>query len=81
VPHAAEYRHEFEDGINFVLQGSGSQIWLTQDLNLIPESGWIESNHLNVDGAEIFSKWVGEQLGKSVKDGSLILPEWSQPNP
>jgi hypothetical protein len=81
VPHAGGYRRVFEDGINSVLQNSGSQMWLTQDLNIVPESGWYESNHMNVDGAETFSTWVGEQLGQAVKDGSLILPEGSQTNP
>jgi hypothetical protein len=81
VPHTNTYRQAFKDAINPILENGGGQIWYTQDLNLIPESGWFESNHLNIAGAETFSAWVGEQLGKTVKNGSLILPEWGQTNP
>lgn len=39
------------------------------DEQLIPEEGWWNRSHMNVVGAEIYSNWLGEQIGKAVIDG------------
>jgi hypothetical protein len=38
--------------------------WRTEPLDSIPDDGWADYSHLNVKGAEIFSKWLGEQVGR-----------------
>lgn len=38
--------------------------WRTEPLDSIPDDGWSDYSHLNVKGAEIFSKWLGEQVGR-----------------
>jgi hypothetical protein len=30
---------------------------------MIPDDGWSDYSHLNVTGAEIFSDWLGQQVG------------------
>lgn len=36
---------------------------------LIPEEGWWDKSHMNAVGAEIYSRWLGEQIGKGMVDG------------
>lgn len=36
----------------------------TEPLDFIPDDGWSDYSHLNVIGAEIFSNWLGEQVGR-----------------
>ena len=43
----------------------------TIDLNLIPDTGWGDTYHLNQSGAEIFSRWLGEQTGSAVNAGEI----------
>lgn len=38
--------------------------WRTEPLDSIPDDGWSDYSHLNVTGAEIFSTWLGEQVGR-----------------
>ena len=38
--------------------------WRTEPLDFIPDNGWSDYSHLNVNGAEIFSRWLGEQVGR-----------------
>lgn len=37
--------------------------WRTEPLDSIPDNGWSDYSHLNVTGAEIFSTWLGEEVG------------------
>jgi len=50
--------------------------WLTEPLDSIPDNGWMDYSHLNTTGAEIFSRWLGQQVGKLEGSGSI---ESSQP--
>lgn len=43
----------------------------TIDLDLIPDSGWSDTFHLHQTGAELFSAWLGDQVGTAVKEGKL----------
>lgn len=43
-------------------------------LDLIPNNGWRNSNHVNIIGARIFSQWLGKQLGEVVKKGLIKDP-------
>ena len=38
--------------------------WRTEPLDSIPDDGWSDYSHLNMTGAEIFSTWLGEQVGR-----------------
>jgi hypothetical protein len=46
----------------------------TSSKQQIPEAGWWDAAHMNAIGAEIFSKWLGEQVGKAVRKGTIALP-------
>jgi len=54
--------------------------WPTTLLNLIPDDGWINRNHLNYTGAQIFSRWLGEKVGDAVNEGLLANPVQAQDN-
>ena len=47
--------------------------WRTEPLDSIPDHGWLDYSHLNVDGAEIFSTWLGEQVGRAEADGNFVI--------
>jgi hypothetical protein len=38
-----------------------------------PELGWMDYSHLNTTGAEIFSIWLGEEVGIAEVQGSLMM--------
>jgi hypothetical protein len=46
----------------------------TTRLDLIPDEGWMNRNHLNMQGAEQFSRWLGAQVGQAVLEGALPDP-------
>ena len=43
----------------------------TSNLILFPDSGWFNYNHLNAEGAPIFSEWLGRQVGQGVLMGTV----------
>ncbi len=43
----------------------------TMHLDLIPDEGWSNLNHLNNYGSRIFSSWLGEQMAQVVKKGLI----------
>ena len=45
--------------------------WQTEPLDFIPDNGWVDYTHLNRTGAEIFSTWLGQQVGKAERQGSI----------
>ena len=45
--------------------------WQTEPLDFIPDNGWVDYNHLNKRGAEIFSTWLGQQVGGADNRGSI----------
>ena len=54
-----------------LIAGYGVPVWLTTDLDLIPADGWGDTYHLHQSGAEIFSRWLGGQVGAAVMAGEL----------
>lgn len=44
-------------------------------LNFLPDDLWSDHNHLNADGAPIFSEWLGRQVGDLVAAGTLREPQ------
>jgi hypothetical protein len=53
----------------------GMLYWTTTDLNLIPDEGFVDSNHLNPRGSALFSRWLGERVGEAVAEGVLGTPQ------
>jgi hypothetical protein len=53
--------------------------WQTQGLALIPADGWSDHNHLNGAGADLFSRWLGDQIAQAVLNGTLNLFNGSTP--
>ena len=49
--------------------------WRTEPLDSIPDDGWSDYSHLNTTGAEIFSTWLGGQVGEAEAHGSLEISE------
>lgn len=49
--------------------------WRTEPLDFIPDIGWMDYSHLNMTGAEIFSTWLGQQIGNAENQGSIVSPE------
>lgn len=45
--------------------------WRTEPLDSIPDDGWSDYSHLNTKGAQIFSTWLGEQVGEAERRGSI----------
>jgi hypothetical protein len=43
-------------------------------LNLIPDDGWADLDHLNEKGALVFSEWLGTRVGEAVEQGVLSNP-------
>lgn len=39
--------------------------WRTEPLDIIPDDGWADYSHLNSKGAQIFSFWLGQQVGSA----------------
>lgn len=54
----------FIAGVNELADLHKIPFWRTEPLDSIPDDGWSDYSHLNVTGAEIFSVWLGEQVGK-----------------
>ena len=45
----------------------------TKHLDLIPDDGWSDYSHLNTTGANVFSLWLGRQVGEAVEQGDLQI--------
>jgi len=43
----------------------------TTDLHLIADSGWANRNHLNTQGASVFSQWLGARMAELALSGRL----------
>jgi hypothetical protein len=43
-------------------------------VDLIPENGWWDRSHMNLQGADIFSQWMAEQIARLVAEGELEAP-------
>ena len=56
-------------------EGQDIQFWPTSKLWLVPTSGFFNRNHFNTAGAQIFSAWLGRQVGLAVENLALVLPD------
>ncbi|MCK4766009.1 MAG: hypothetical protein KAW12_27670 [Candidatus Aminicenantes bacterium] len=51
----------------------GIMFFPTMHLDLIPDEGWSNLNHMNNYGALVFSTWLGEQIAQAVKKGLIKI--------
>jgi hypothetical protein len=61
----------FVNAVSSVTDEYGIPFIRTNELSTIPEEGWWNENHLNMEGANIFSRWLGEQIGLLRNQGDL----------
>ena len=63
------------EGLGRHAAGYGVSLWSTSSLGLVPGDGWAEDGfHVNERGADVFSAWLGAQVGRAVLEGTLALP-------
>ena len=64
----------FINDIDQKFTAHSATFWQTSSLDMFPYDAWFNRNHLNTEGAEQFSKWLGEWLGEAVVEGKVSLP-------
>jgi hypothetical protein len=57
--------------MNIVSNNYGIPYIRTNQFEIIPVDGWWNENHLNLKGANIFSWWLGEQIGSLANQNQL----------
>lgn len=60
----ADY-YKFVSRVEEVTVRHETPFWQTEPLDSIPDNGWSDYSHLNAAGAEIFSLWLGQQVGET----------------
>lgn len=61
----------FIDKVSHLAEAYNVLFWQTTTLQMIPDSGWRDYSHLNIEGAKIFSKRLGQQVGQAVLQGKI----------
>lgn len=56
----------FVEAITQKTRAQNVPLWRMENLELLPGPMWYNYNHLNADGAPIFSSWLGKKLGQSL---------------
>jgi hypothetical protein len=64
----------FVEEIRKTLSENSTGFLQVESLLPLPSNLWFNRNHLNTEGAEQFSKWLGERLGEAVAEGKVSLP-------
>jgi hypothetical protein len=67
------YRKVWVEPVEQVAARRGIPFWQTHAQDIIPEEGWASRSRLTPQGAEIFSRWLGEQVGQAAAGGSLQI--------
>ena len=70
---AATYQALMLDPVDNVAARHGVPFWHTSALEIVPEEGWGNRSRLNPAGAEIFSRWLGTEVGRAVQEGRLEI--------
>jgi hypothetical protein len=81
MPVARNFFHYFKHGkqdyqkfisvIEHGLSGTTVPFWQTTHLQMFQDEQWFNYNHLNESGAQILSRWLGNQFGHAVVKGTL----------
>jgi hypothetical protein len=61
----------FLDAVRGEAAAAGVPFWEQPAYPLIPPDGWDEYLHLNAAGAEAFSEWLGQRMGRAVIRGEI----------
>jgi hypothetical protein len=61
----------FIDHVEELTSKQDAIFWQVMHLNIIPDDGWMNRNHLNSTGASIYSQWLGEKIANAVQSGEL----------
>ena len=59
--------------VNELTRLHGVPFWRTEPPDFIPDNGWADYSHLNITGAEIFSTWLGQYVGRAEHQGSINI--------
>lgn len=62
------------DAIKGVADAHGVPFWRMPADRAIPGSGFTDGQHMNRIGADLYSRWLGEQVGLAVRQGRLKDP-------
>lgn len=67
------YESLFIQPVSVVLNDQAVPFWRTNDdfSASLPEEYWMDARHLNLAGAELFSRWLGEQMAQQF-DASIF---------
>ena len=66
----ADY-NQFLTQVGQLAKQNNVPFWQTESLDFIPDEGWVDYSHLNTTGAEIFSAWLGQQVGVAEEQGMI----------
>ncbi len=69
----ANYQEKLSE-IEDVINEAGVPFWNTWHVVELPDELWLDRNHLNPDGAQIFTAWLAGQIGLAVEQGVLFIP-------
>jgi hypothetical protein len=73
-----EQDHEaFINTIEDLLSAHDMSFWPTSELHLFTIGDWYNRNHLNTAGAQVFSEWLGRQVGQAVLNKSSLGETWT----
>lgn len=70
----SETRQTFVDAVSQPAAAAGVPFWLSQGVVQIPDDGWFNLFHLNIRGASVFSRWLGQQLVGGINSKQLLNP-------
>jgi hypothetical protein len=59
----------FVNTVNAASSAAGVPFWRIEDPQWLPYTAWFNYNHLNADGAQLFSAWLGQKLGEAIAAG------------
>lgn len=65
---------EFISSISGRARQYGVPFWRTMPFERIPDEGWAGRGHMNNIGAQVFSAWLGEEVGRAVTEKQLEIP-------
>lgn len=58
--------NKYLGSVGRILASSHTTFWMASDLSLIPDDGWWDYSHLNLQGAKLFSAWLGHKMSQEV---------------
>lgn len=74
------YETQFIAPISAFIEQYGVQWWRSQDAieEIIPDSGWSDTRHLNAEGGKLFSQWLGHEMAAKINARMFEVPFQSE---